>query len=83
MELSDKFLKETLKYKFLARIFNDRLIQAGQAVCYLGSCPLLREGLVIGCPSVRRHLELTSVICQPLNYNDGQSCYQLSMGHMD
>lgn len=56
MELSDKFLKETLKYKFLARIFNDCLIQASQAVCYLGSCPLFREGLVIGCPSVRSHL---------------------------
>lgn len=81
MGLSDNFLRKTLKRRFLAKMFNYCLIKIGQAICWLRSCPHLAWWLVHHV--WESHFQLTCVICQPPNCNDEQSCYQLSMGHME
>lgn len=76
-----QLLKENLKKEVLAKMFNYCLIKTGQAICWLGSGPHLAWWLVRHV--WESHLQLTSVICQPPNCNDEQSCYQLSKGHME
>ena len=89
MGVSDNFLRETKKKKkkrerFLAKMFNYRLIKTGHAICWLGCCPHLwgvpRDWLAM---CEREPSPMASVICQPPNWNDEQSCHRLSMGHME
>ena len=85
MGVSDNFLRETKKKeRFLAKMFNYRLIKTGHAICWLGCCPHLwgvpRDWLAM---CEREPSPMASVICQPPNWNDEQSCHRLSMGHME
>lgn len=72
------------KERFLAKMFNYRLIKTGHAICWLGCCPHLwgvpRDWLAM---CEREPSPMASVICQPPNWNDEQSCHRLSMGHME